>query len=116
MITGGHNIGRVGTITTLEKHPGSFHIVHVKDSAGHSFATRYDSNFHCGLFRNEKYYRIEICIEVKILSNIEKFWFSNNKITWPLPMFGFTNQDKSVSVRIYMVVAVDRGAKVAFSS
>ena len=40
MITGGHNIGRVGQIVHVEKHPGSFHIVHVKDSLGHNFATR----------------------------------------------------------------------------
>lgn len=41
MVTGGHNLGRVGTITSRERHPGSFDIVHVKDSQGHSFATRY---------------------------------------------------------------------------
>lgn len=40
MITGGHNIGRVGTITSRERHPGSFDIVHIKDSKGNSFATR----------------------------------------------------------------------------
>lgn len=40
MVTGGHNLGRVGTITSRERHPGSFDIVHVKDSQGHSFATR----------------------------------------------------------------------------
>jgi small subunit ribosomal protein S4e len=40
MISGGNNIGRVGTITHREKHPGSFEIVHLKDSEGHSFATR----------------------------------------------------------------------------
>lgn len=41
MITGGHNLGRVGVITSRERHPGSFDIVHVKDAAGNSFATRY---------------------------------------------------------------------------
>ena len=41
MITGGHNLGRVGTITHRERHPGSFDIVHVKDALGHTFATRY---------------------------------------------------------------------------
>lgn len=41
MVTGGHNLGRVGTITSRERHPGSFDIVHVKDSQGHSFATRW---------------------------------------------------------------------------
>jgi len=40
MITGGHNLGRVGIITSRERHPGSFDIVHVKDSTGHVFATR----------------------------------------------------------------------------
>jgi small subunit ribosomal protein S4e len=40
MADGGHNAGRIGIITRREKHPGSFEIVHVKDLAGHSFATR----------------------------------------------------------------------------
>jgi len=40
MITGGNNIGRVGVITHREKHPGSFEIVHLKDSKDHNFATR----------------------------------------------------------------------------
>lgn len=30
MISGGNNIGRVGTITQREPHPGSFEIVHIK--------------------------------------------------------------------------------------
>lgn len=41
MVTGGHNLGRVGVITSRERHPGSFDIVHVRDSQGHTFATRY---------------------------------------------------------------------------
>lgn len=40
MITGGRNTGRVGVVGHRERHPGSFDIVHVKDAAGHSFATR----------------------------------------------------------------------------
>lgn len=40
MVTGGRNTGRVGTIMHRERHPGSFDIVHVKDSNGHVFATR----------------------------------------------------------------------------
>ena len=40
MITGGRNLGRVGTIINRERHPGSFDIVHVKDALGHTFATR----------------------------------------------------------------------------
>jgi small subunit ribosomal protein S4e len=48
MATGGHNIGRVGTIVTRERHPGSFDIVHVKDAAGHAFATRLNNIFVIG--------------------------------------------------------------------
>jgi len=40
MISGGNNIGRVGTIQHREKHPGSFEMVHIKDAVGHVFATR----------------------------------------------------------------------------
>ena len=48
MITGGNNLGRVGVITQKEKHPGSIDIVHVKDAAGHSFATRVGNVFTIG--------------------------------------------------------------------
>lgn len=48
MATGGNNMGRVGTITNREKHPGSFEIIHVKDSSGHSFATRLNNVFVMG--------------------------------------------------------------------
>lgn len=41
MITGGRNLGRVGTVVNRERHPGSFDIVHIKDANGHTFATRY---------------------------------------------------------------------------
>lgn len=40
MITGGRNLGRVGTVVSRERHPGSFDICHVKDATGHTFATR----------------------------------------------------------------------------
>jgi len=30
-VNGGNNIGRVGIITHIEKHPGSFDIVHIRD-------------------------------------------------------------------------------------
>jgi len=40
MVTGGRNTGRVGTIMHRERHPGSFDICHIKDAAGHTFATR----------------------------------------------------------------------------
>lgn len=40
MITGGRNLGRVGTVVNRERHQGSFDICHVKDAQGHTFATR----------------------------------------------------------------------------
>ncbi|KRW99816.1 hypothetical protein PPERSA_07893 [Pseudocohnilembus persalinus] len=46
--TAGNNVGRVGTITNLERHPGSFDIVHIKDSNGHQFATRQGNVFVIG--------------------------------------------------------------------
>merc|ERR1719215_2333564 len=48
MISGGNNIGRVGVITSRERHPGSFEIVHVKDAVGHTFATRLHNVFVIG--------------------------------------------------------------------
>lgn len=48
MITGGRNLGRVGLVTHRERHPGGFDIVHVKDSVGHSFATRMNNVFIIG--------------------------------------------------------------------
>lgn len=53
MITGGHNVGRVGIITHRERHPGSFDIVHIKDSVGHSFATRLNNVFIIGKSNKE---------------------------------------------------------------
>merc|ERR1712154_701715 len=40
MLTAGRGVGRVGVIQKLEKHPGAFDIVHIKDSKDHTFATR----------------------------------------------------------------------------
>jgi len=48
IITKGRNTGRVGTITHVEKHPGSFDIVTVRDAEGHSFATRTQNVFIIG--------------------------------------------------------------------
>lgn len=48
MVTGGHNIGRIGTMVHRERHPGSVEIVHVKDTAGHTFATRVSNVFVIG--------------------------------------------------------------------
>jgi len=47
-ITGGRNMGRVGTITHRERHQGSFDIVHVKDAIGQTFATRLANTFVIG--------------------------------------------------------------------
>jgi len=48
MVTKGANIGRVGVITSKEKHPGSFDIVHLKDKKGVPFATRLSNVFVIG--------------------------------------------------------------------
>jgi len=48
MTTGGRNLGRVGIILSLERHPGSYDIVHIKDAAGHTFATRLVNVFVIG--------------------------------------------------------------------
>jgi small subunit ribosomal protein S4e len=48
MITKGANVGRVGTITSKDKHPGSFDIVHLKDKKGNTFATRGGNVFIIG--------------------------------------------------------------------
>ena len=48
MITKGRNTGRIGVITAVEKHPGSFDIVTVKDASNHSFATRLGNIFVIG--------------------------------------------------------------------
>lgn len=48
MVTGGRNLGRVGLIVNRERHQGSFDIIHVKDSIGHLFATRYTNVFVVG--------------------------------------------------------------------
>jgi small subunit ribosomal protein S4e len=48
MITGGHNVGRVGVITHREPHAGSYEMVHLKDEAGHVFSTRLNNVFVIG--------------------------------------------------------------------
>lgn len=46
--TGGNNIGRVGILQHVERHPSSFDIAHIKDSTGHHFATRSSNVFVIG--------------------------------------------------------------------
>ena len=48
LIIGGNNIGRVGILQHVEKHPSSFDIAHIKDSTGHTFATRASNVFIIG--------------------------------------------------------------------
>jgi small subunit ribosomal protein S4e len=48
MITGGHNIGRVGVLINREKHPGSYEISHIKDAASKTFSTRTENVFVIG--------------------------------------------------------------------
>jgi len=48
MVTGGHNVGRIGLVTHRERHPGGFDIVHIKDAAGNTFATRLYNIFIIG--------------------------------------------------------------------
>ena len=47
-VIGGNNIGRVGTLMHVEHHPGSYEIVHIKDSQGNNFATRLSNIFTIG--------------------------------------------------------------------
>lgn len=48
MITGGNNIGRVGTVVRREQHPGSYEIIYVKDDKGLTFSTRLQNVFVIG--------------------------------------------------------------------
>jgi len=48
MINGGRNLGRVGILESIEKHPGSFNIGHVKDAVGNKFSTRVSNVFVIG--------------------------------------------------------------------
>lgn len=48
MVTNGANKGCVGILTSIEKHPGSFEIAHLKDRRGHAFATRAGNVFVIG--------------------------------------------------------------------
>ena len=48
LIVGGNNIGRVGVIEKIEKHPGSYEIVYIKDKEGKEFSTRLTNIFITG--------------------------------------------------------------------
>jgi len=47
-LTGGNNIGRIGTLQHIEKAPGSYSIAHVVDTRGQSFSTRLENVFVIG--------------------------------------------------------------------
>ena len=47
-ITGGRNLGRIGTIVHKERHDGGFDLVHVKDSLDNTFVTRLNNVFVIG--------------------------------------------------------------------
>merc|ERR1712199_64937 len=48
VVTKGKNNGRMGTITSRDKHPGGFDIVNIKDAKGKAFATRIGNSFVIG--------------------------------------------------------------------
>jgi len=48
MCTRGSNVGRVGRITAKDSHPGSFDIIHLKDTKGNKFSTRLANVFIIG--------------------------------------------------------------------
>jgi len=48
MVTGGHNLGRIGVVVSRDKHPGAFDIIHIKDAVGNQFATRLGNVFVIG--------------------------------------------------------------------
>jgi small subunit ribosomal protein S4e len=48
IVTGGHNLGRIGSIEHKEKHNGGFDIIHLKDAIGNHFATRATNVFVLG--------------------------------------------------------------------
>jgi small subunit ribosomal protein S4e len=48
VVTGGHNLGRVGVLEGRDRHLGGFDIVHIKDAAGNKFATRLSNVFVVG--------------------------------------------------------------------
>jgi len=52
MVTNGNNIGRVGVLTSRDRHLGGFDIVHVRDARGHTFATRIGNVFIIGKGKN----------------------------------------------------------------
>jgi small subunit ribosomal protein S4e len=48
IVTGGANRGRIGTILSLERHPGAFDLAHLRDASGTEFVTRKSNIFVIG--------------------------------------------------------------------
>jgi len=48
-ITKGNSVGRIGILSHIERHPGSFDIAHMRDARGNHFATRLGNVFVIGL-------------------------------------------------------------------
>lgn len=48
MMTRGAILGRISVITNKEKHPGSFYMIHMKDTNGNSFASMLSNIFAIG--------------------------------------------------------------------
>lgn len=69
MVTGGANLGRIGVITNRERHPGSFDVVHVKDSTGNSFATRLSNIFVIG----------KVSVHVSVCEERSSFWSRDDR-------------------------------------
>lgn len=46
--TQGNNVGRIGVLTSRDRHLGGFDIVHIRDSRDHTFATRLSNIFTIG--------------------------------------------------------------------
>ena len=53
LIVGGNNIGRAGFIEKIEKHPGSYEIVYIKDLKDSVFSTRLTNIFITGDKKSE---------------------------------------------------------------
>jgi len=50
--TQGNNIGRVGVLTSRDRHLGGFDVVHIRDARAHTFATRIGNIFVIGKGKN----------------------------------------------------------------
>ena len=75
-IVGGNNIGRAGNIEKIEKHPGSYEIVYIKDTTGKEFSTRLTNIFITGDQKTEinveKYNNLLSIIEERNLKGIKR--------------------------------------------